>query len=72
MLNYTAQIMKDIWDVAKLIAILEKSTPAEVILSILIAYYKENYGSDELLSNKIVDEIIENRKKLLNVQEVVC
>ncbi|RLF50892.1 MAG: hypothetical protein DRN11_03815 [Thermoplasmata archaeon] len=57
MLNYSAQVMKDIWDVAKLIAIKEKSIPAEVVLSILIAYYKLNYGSHPL-----IEEIIRRRK----------
>ena len=57
MLNYPAQVMKDIWDVARLIAIKEKSIPAEVVLSILIAYYKLNYGSHPL-----IEEIIRRRK----------
>jgi len=57
MLNYPAQIMKDIWDIARLIATIENSSQAEVVLSILIDYYKMNDGSHPLV------EIIIRRRK---------
>ena len=67
MLNHPAQVIKDIWDIARLIATIEKSSPAEVVLSILIAYYKMNYGSHPL-----VESIIRRRKSEEASLEVIA